>query len=93
MYEGCLLCPLYPLLIIPIPGVMKTGLANIFLNFPCLIACLLCCLLISSFLCVLVLWLGICVEGDVDRIAILRHFKFGVVGMLLGTINLLPGVR
>ena len=40
-----------------------------------------------------VLWLGICVQVDVDRIAILRHFKFGVVGMLLGTINLLPGVR
>ena len=32
-------------------------------------------------------------EVDVDRIAILRHFKFEVVGMLLGTINFLPGVR
>ena len=41
----------------------------IFLNFPCLIACLLCCLLMSFFL--LVLWLGICVEVDVDRITIL----------------------
>ena len=40
-----------------------------FLNFPCLIACLLCCLLISLFL--LVLWLGICVEVDVNRITIL----------------------
>ena len=45
---------------------MKTGLANIlyviFLNFPCVIACLLCCLL-SRFFFLLVLWLGICVEG------------------------------
>ena len=41
----------------------------IFLNFPCLIACLLCCLLMSFFL--LVLWLGICVGVDVDRITIL----------------------
>ena len=40
-----------------------------FLNFPCLIACLLCCLLMSLFL--LVLWLGICVEVDVDGITIL----------------------
>ena len=42
----------------------------IFLNFPCLIACLLCCLLMSFFF-LLVLWLGICVEVDVDRITIL----------------------
>ena len=42
----------------------------IFLNFPCLIACLLCCLLVS-FLFLLVLWLGVCVEVDVDRITIL----------------------
>ena len=42
----------------------------IFLNFPCLIACLLCCLLMSCFF-LLVLWLGICVEVDVDRITIL----------------------
>ena len=41
----------------------------IFLNFPCLIACLLCCLLMLLFL--LVLWLGICVEVDVDGITIL----------------------
>ena len=41
----------------------------IFLNFPCLIACLLCCFLMSVFL--LVLWLGICVEEYVDRITIL----------------------
>ena len=41
----------------------------IFLNFPCPIACLLCCLLLSFFL--LVLWLGICVEVDVDRITTL----------------------
>ena len=38
----------------------------IFLDFPCLIACLLCCLL-RSFFFLLVLWLGICVEVDVDR--------------------------
>ena len=42
----------------------------IFLNFPCLTACLLCCLLVS-FLFLLVLWLGVCVEVDVDRITIL----------------------
>ena len=42
----------------------------IFLNFPCLIACLLCCLLMSFFF-LLVLWLGICVEVDVDRITII----------------------
>ena len=41
----------------------------IFLNFPCLRACLLCCLLMTFFL--LVLWLGIYVEVDVDRIIIL----------------------
>ena len=41
----------------------------IFVNFPCLIACLLCCLLMSFFF--LVLWLRICVEVDVDRITIL----------------------
>ena len=41
----------------------------IFLNFPSLIACLLCCLLMSYFFW-LVLWLGICVEVDVDRITI-----------------------
>ena len=40
----------------------------IFLNFPCLIVCLLCCLLISF--CLLVLLLGICVEVDVNRITI-----------------------
>ena len=34
----------------------------------CVIACLLCCLLMSFFL--VVLWLGICVEVDVDRITI-----------------------
>ena len=46
----------------------------IFLNFPCLIACLLCCLLMSFFL--VVLWLGFCVEVGVDRITILPppHF-------------------
>ena len=57
--------------IIILPGVMKTEVSKhfvIFLNFPCLIACLLCCLLMSFFL--LVLWLGICVEVDVDRITI-----------------------
>ena len=44
----------------------------IFPNFPCLIACLLCCLLMSFFFSfLLVLWLGICVEEDVDRITIL----------------------
>ena len=40
----------------------------IFLNFPCLIACLLCCLLM--WFVFLVLWLGICVEVDVGRITI-----------------------
>ena len=40
----------------------------IFLNFPCLIACLLCCLLMWFVL--LVLWLGICVEVDVGRITV-----------------------
>ena len=43
---------------------------EIFLNFPCLIASLLCCLLMSFFF-FLVLWLGICVEVDVDRITFL----------------------
>ena len=43
----------------------------IFLNFPSLIACLLCCLLMSFVLFLLVLWLGICVEVNVDRITIL----------------------
>ena len=42
----------------------------IFANFPCLIACLLCCLLMSVFFW-LVLRLGICVEVDVDRITVL----------------------
>ena len=42
----------------------------ILLNFPCLIACLRCCWLMSFFF-LLVLWLGICVEVDVDRITIL----------------------
>ena len=50
----------------------------IFLNFPCLTACLPCCLLMSCFFVVvvvvvlflLVFWLGICVEVDVDRITI-----------------------
>ena len=58
-----------------LPGVMKTGLANtvIFLNFPCLIAwlCLLCFWFMSFFLFLLVLWLGVCIEVDVDRITIL----------------------
>ena len=53
---------------------MKTGPVSkhlvIFLNFPCLIACLLCCLLMS-FVCLFAFWLGICVEVDVDRITIL----------------------
>ena len=42
----------------------------IFLDFPRLIACLLCCLLMSFFFwpC---LYLGICVEVDVDRMTIL----------------------
>ena len=40
----------------------------IFLNLPCLIACLLCFLL--------VLWLGICVEVDVDRITTLAPPPF-----------------
>ena len=40
----------------------------IFLSFPCLIACLLCCLLMCFLL---VLWLGICVEVNVDIITIL----------------------
>ena len=40
----------------------------IFLNFPCLIAFLLCCLLMWFVL--LVLWLGICVEVDVGRITV-----------------------
>ena len=61
----------------------------IFLNFPCLIACLLCCLLMS-FVCLfafflLVLWLGICVEVDVDRITILPPLTcctFDVIGSL-----------
>ena len=43
----------------------------IFLNFPGLTACLLCCLLMSCFS--LVLWLGICVEVDLNIITILRH--------------------
>ena len=42
----------------------------ILLNFPCLIACLLCCLLMSFFFW-LVLLLGICVEVDVDKLTIL----------------------
>ena len=51
---------------------MKTGVSKhfvIFLNFPCLIACLLCCFLMSIFL--LALWLGIRVEVDEGRINIL----------------------
>ena len=53
-------------------GVLKPGFSKhfvIFLNFSCLIACLVCCLIKSFFL--LVLWLGICAEVDVDRITIL----------------------
>ena len=56
---------------------MKTGLANvhfvIFLNFPCLIAWHVFTVLLAYvvFLFLLVLWLGICVEVDVDRITIL----------------------
>ena len=41
----------------------------IFLNFHCVIACLLCCLLMSFFLPVL--WLGICVEVNIGRITTL----------------------
>ena len=51
---------------------MKRGLANIlysFLNLPCLIAFLLCCLLMSFFW--FVLWLGICAEVELDCITIL----------------------
>ena len=48
---------------------------SIFLNLPCLISCLLCCLLMSYFFG-LVLWLGICVEVDVDRITILPPSLF-----------------
>ena len=40
----------------------------IFLNFPCLVACSV--LFASVVLFSLVLWLGICVEVDVDRITI-----------------------
>ena len=53
---------------------MKLGLANIleiFLNLPRLIACLLCCLFVCLFF-VLVLWLGISVEVDGDRITNLK---------------------
>ena len=64
MYEGCLLCPLYPLLIILIPGVMKTGLANIILNFPCLIACLLCVFLCRVFLFYFILFFACFVVRD-----------------------------
>ena len=41
----------------------------IFLNFHCVIACSLCCLLMSFFLPVL--WLGICVEVGIGRITTL----------------------
>ena len=60
-----------------LPGVMKTGLANvhfvIFPNFPCLIAWHVFTVLLAYvvFLFLLVLCLGICVEVDVDRITIL----------------------
>ena len=47
----------------------------IFLNFPCLIACLLSCPAYVIFFS-LVLGLGICVEVDVDRITILPHPPF-----------------
>ena len=59
-----------------IKGSIKTAPAQkekkyivIFLNFPCPITCLLCCLLMS-FVFAFFLWLGICVEVDVDRITI-----------------------
>ena len=40
----------------------------IFLNFPCLIACFT--VLFAYVVFLLVLWLGICVEVDAERIAI-----------------------
>ena len=49
----------------------------IFLNFRCLIACLVCCLLMSFFL--LVLWLGVCAEVDVDRTRRCVSVYLGVV--------------
>ena len=52
----------------------------IFLNLPCLIACLLCSLLMCFLL---VLWLGICVEADVDRITILAPpYSFSLPSIL-----------
>ena len=53
-----------------LPGVMKTGLAN----FPRLIACYCVVCLRRIFFIIffsLVLWLGVCLEVDVDRITIL----------------------
>ena len=63
--------------IINLPGVMNRVGKHfvIFLNFPCLTACLLCFLLMSFFFG-LVLWLGICVEEDGDRINILTPLLF-----------------
>ena len=45
----------------------------IFLNFPCLIGCLLCCLIAYVFFFLLVLWLGVSVEVNKDIITILPH--------------------
>ena len=58
----------------------------IILNFPCLIACLLCCLNMSFFLLLLVLWLGICVEVDVDRITILLSFPSPILCLTQVTV-------
>ena len=52
---------------------MKTGLANIcnFSQLPLSNSLFTVLVAYVFFLCVLVLWLGICVEMDVDRITIL----------------------
>ena len=51
---------------LPVPGVMKIGLAN----FACLIACY-CVVCLCRIFFSLVLWLAISLEVDVDRITIL----------------------
>ena len=60
----------------------------IFLNFPCVIACLLCCLLMSFFFFfffLLGLWLGICAEVDVGRITTLSPLRT-ILSLTRGTI-------
>ena len=63
---------------IHLPGVMKTGLANILSFFQLPLSSSLTYVYCVVCLCVffLVLWLGICVEVEVDRITILPRSQF-----------------